>query len=222
MIDDNVNITKDRSYLNEMTEVNEVPSPELVAKTNRFYQIPVFLSHPTSVTMNNLQISFLIRLMSELKKVLLFPRTLPNSEQYPESTMTSIRRMVNSSFGMITLNLSRRKVEVIETNGATVYENDIGKQFWTGSAFSFIEPAMAYQRGLPELFITEATVSDQDVNQQGGIFPFRVLIWDSSKGIDYFFDSVEWKEMLQNWAAEVRSGYFIQTSAKYDYIGENQ
>lgn len=222
MTDDNIDITNERFYLKKMTKTNEIPAPELVEKTNRFYQIPVFLSHPTSVTMNNLQISFLIRLMSELKKELLFPRTLPNTEQYPESTMTSIRRMVNSSFGMITLNLTRRKVEVIETNGATVYDNDVGKQFWTGSVFSFIEPAMAYQRGLPELFITEADVSEQDVNQQGGIFPFRVLIWDSSKGIDYFFVSVEWKEMLQNWAAEVRSGYYIQTRSKFDYIGECQ
>lgn len=200
----------------------EIPSPELVAKTNRFYKIPIFLSHPTSTTMNNLQISFLLRLMNELKKELLFPRTLPNTEQYPESTMTSIRRMVNSSYGMLTLNLARRKVKVIETNGATVFNNDIGREYWTGSTFSFIEPAMAYQRGLPELFITEAIVSEQDVNQQGGIFPFRVLIWDSSKGIDYFFESVEWKEMLQNWSAEVRSGYYIQTRADYDYTGENQ
>ena len=222
MIDDNIDITNEKCYLRKMTKANEIPDPALVAVTNRFYQIPVFLSHPTSVTMNNLQISFLIRLMSELKKELLFPRTLPNTEQYPESTMTSIRRMVNSSFGMITLNLARRKVQVIETNGATVYDNDVGRVFWTGSVFSFIEPAMAYQRGLPELFITEAIVAEQDVNQQGGIFPFRVLIWDSSKGIDYFFESVEWKEMLQNWAAEVRCGYYIQTRSEFDYVGENQ
>ncbi|MFT4143327.1 MAG: hypothetical protein QM644_02640 [Mobilitalea sp.] len=214
--------TNEKRNNKKVTKVNEIPSPELVEKTNRFYQIPVFLSHPTSVTMNNLQISFLIRLLSELKKELLFPRTLPNTEQYPESTMTSIRRMVLSSFGMVTLNLARRKVQVIETNGATVYNNDIGRQFWTGSVFSFIEPAMAYQFGLPQLFITEASVSDQDVNQQGGIFPFRVLIWDSSKGIDYFFESVEWKEMLQNWAAEVRSGYYLQTRPDFNYTGETQ
>lgn len=136
--------------------------------------------------------------------------------------MTAIRRMINSSFVMLTLNLARRKVRVIETNGATVFDNDIDREFWTGSVFSFIEPAMAYQRGLPQLFITEAIVSEQDVNQQGGIFPFRVLIWDSSKGIDYFIDSVEWKEVIQNWSAEVRSGYFIQTRSEFDYTGEVQ
>ena len=37
-----------------------IPSPDLVDKTNRFYQIPVFLSHPTSNTINNLQIEFFI------------------------------------------------------------------------------------------------------------------------------------------------------------------
>ena len=208
------------NYLNEDSTV--IPSPNLVDKTNRFYKIPVFLSHPTSNTINNLQLSFLIRLMDELKKELLFPRTLPNTEQYPESTMTSIRRMVYSSFGMITLNLSRKKVRVIETNGATVFQNDVGKEYWTGSVFSFIEPAMAYQYGLPELFITESNLSDQDVSEQGGIYPFRVLIWDSSKGIIYFFSSVEWKEMLQNWSAEVRSGYFLQTLPPFEYTGENQ
>ena len=216
-----MNKNYDMNNPEDIDRTTEIPSEELVAKTNRFYKIPVFLSHPTSVTMNNLQISFLIRLMNELKKELLFPRTLPNTEQYPESTMTSIRRMVYSSFGMITLNLARRKVKVIDTNGATVYNNEIGKEFWIGSTFSYIEPAMAYQYGLPELFITEATIADQDINQQGGIFPFRVLIWDSSKGIDYFFESIEWKEMLQNWSAEVRSGYYIQTRAPYDYTGEN-
>jgi hypothetical protein len=222
MLIDIYNNTNDKPPSNSNIKAAQIPAKELVELTNRFYQIPVFLSHPTSITMNNLQISFLIRLIAELKKELLFPRTLPNTEQYPESTMTSIRRMINSSFGMLTLNLARRKVRVIETNGATVYDNDIGREFWTGSAFSFIEPAMAYQFGLPQLFITEAAVSEQDVNQQGGIFPFRVLIWDSSKGINYFFESVEWKEVLQNWSAEVRSGYYIQTRPVFNYIGENQ
>ncbi|MDP4182466.1 MAG: hypothetical protein Q8942_15420 [Bacillota bacterium] len=208
---------------NLKTDLNQtvIPSPELVAKTNRFYKIPVFLSHPTSNTLNNLQISFLIRLMEELKKELLFPRTLPNTEQYPESTMTSIRRMVNSSFGIVTLNLARRKVKVVETNGATVFQNDIGNEFWQGSFFSFIEPAMAYQRGLPELFITESTVANQDINEQGGIFPFRVLIWDSSLGIESFFISVEWKEMLQNWSAEVRSAYYLNTRPDFESVMEN-
>jgi len=222
MLIDIYNNTNDKPPSNSNIKATQIPAKELVELTNRFYQIPVFLSHPTSITMNNLQISFLIRLIAELKKELLFPRTLPNTEQYPESTMTSIRRMINSSFGMLTLNLARRKVRVIETNGATIYDNDIGREFWTGSAFSFIEPAMAYQFGLPQLFITEAAVSEQDVNQQGGIFPFRVLIWDSSKGINYFFESVEWKEVLQNWSAEVRSGYYIQTRPVFNYIGENQ
>ena len=206
------------------SDINDpvIPSPDLVAKTNRFYKIPVFLSHPASDTINNLQIQFLLRLMDELKKELLFPRTLPNTEQYPESTMTSVRRIIYSSFGMVTLNLARKKVRVIDTNGATVYQKDIGKEYWTGSYFSFIEPAMAYQYGLPQLFITESSVSSQDVFESGGILPFRVLVWDSSKGIDYFFNSIEWKEMLQNWAAEVRNGYYTQTQPPFEYVGGNQ
>jgi len=89
--------------------------------------------------------------------------------------------------------------------------------YWTGSYFSFIEPAMAFQYGLPQLFITESSDASQDVFESGGIIPFRVLVWDSSKGIDYFFKSVEWKEMLKNWAAEVRTGYYIKTLPPYKY-----
>ena len=202
-----------------------VPSPDLVAKTNRFYKLPVFLSHPTSNTLNDIQIKFLIRLMEELKRELIFPRTLPNTEQYPESTMSSIRTMIYSSFGMVTLNLARKKVKVTETNGATIYQNDVGTEYWTGSYFSFIEPAMAYQYGLPQLFITEITVSNQDVYESGGILPYRVLVWDSTQGlesIDIFFNSIEWKEMLENWTAEVRSGYFLQTQPPFQYTGENK
>ncbi|MFL0269344.1 hypothetical protein [Candidatus Clostridium radicumherbarum] len=211
-----------KSNSNPNKEDTVIPSPDLVAKTNRFYKIPVFLSHPASTTINNLQIQFLIRLMDELKKELFFPRALPNTEQYPESTMTSIRRMIYSSFGLVTLNLARFKVKVIDTNEASVYKNNIGQEYWTGSYFSFIEPAMAYQYGLPQLFITESSVSNQDVYEVGSILPFRALVWDSSKGIDYFFNSIEWKEMLQNWTAEVRKGYYTKTQPHFEYIGENQ
>ena len=197
-----------------------VPSPDLVEKTNRFYKTPIFLSHPTSNTMNYIQIRFLLRLMDELKNELLFPRTLPNTEQYPETTMTSIRRMIYSSYGMATLNLARKKVKVMETNGSTVCDKDLGKEYWTGSYFCFIEASMGYQYGLPQLFITESIVMDQDVFGSGGISPFRVLVWDSSLGIDYFFRSIEWKEMLLNWSAEVRIGYYLKTQASFQYIPE--
>lgn len=218
-------IISDADNYNFKQAASVVPSPDLVTKTNRFYKLPVFLSHPTSNTLNNIQIQFLIRLMDELKEALIFPRTLPNTEQYPESTMASIRRMIYSSFGMVTLNLARKKVKVIQTNGATVYEKDIGAEYWTGSYFSFIEPAMAYQYGLPQLFITESTVSSQDVYESGGILPYRVLVWDSSKGIisiNTFFKSIEWRQMLENWTAEVRSGYFLQMQPPFQYTGENQ
>lgn len=41
------------------------------------------------------------------------------------------------------------------------------------------------------------------------------------KGIDYFFSSIEWKEMLQNWAEEVRNGYYLKTLPPFEYTGEN-
>lgn len=46
----------------------------------------------------------------EIREELLFPRTLPITEQYTETPLTNIRRMILSSYGLVSLNLKQRKV----------------------------------------------------------------------------------------------------------------
>ena len=81
----------------------------------------------------------------------------------------------------------------------------MGSEYWIGGDFYYIESAMAYQYGLPQLFIVESLVSSTGVFELGGISSYRVLIWDSSESMDSFFNGVEWKHMLKNWSAEVRN-----------------
>ena len=50
---------------------------------DRAYRIPIFLS--TTTHLNSNQQQFLNRLIVEIENALLFPRTLPLSESYPES-----------------------------------------------------------------------------------------------------------------------------------------
>ena len=87
-----------------------IPSKSLIDKSNKSFNIPIFLSHPLSSNINNIQITFLLRLISEIENELLFPRTLPNTEQYPEPAMTNIRRLIYSSYGIVSVNLAQKKV----------------------------------------------------------------------------------------------------------------
>ncbi|KEF39344.1 hypothetical protein M670_01107 [Schinkia azotoformans MEV2011] len=143
-------------------------------------------------------------MFKEIKKVLLFPRTLPNTEQYPDTTLENIRTMINSSYGLA--------AALLVPTGPTP----------TGEPYSpllQIEPSMAYQRGLPLLLVIERAMQDR----ANGIWigqpaPFTPIVWFSSTiSVDQFFDSVQWKEALHMWAGQVRSGYFAETGPEFEY-----
>ncbi|MEC1716227.1 hypothetical protein [Schinkia azotoformans] len=175
-----------------------------------FFRIPVFFSHQNLFALGGPnppftdQQQFIIRMFKEIKKVLLFPRTLPNTEQYPDTTLENIRTMINSSYGLA--------AALLVPTGPTP----------TGEPYSpllQIEPSMAYQRGLPLLLVIERAMQDR----ANGIWtgqpaPFTPIVWFSSTtSVDQFFDSVQWKEALHMWAGQVRSGYFAETGPEFEY-----
>ncbi|WP_432776075.1 hypothetical protein AAFJ72_03520 [Brevibacillus gelatini] len=176
-----------------------------------FFRIPVFFSHQNLFTLGPSQPpfsqeqQFIIRMFKEIKKVLLFPRTLPNTDQYPNTTLENIRTMINSSYGTAAVLLKPTR----STSQGEPY-----------SPFLQIEPTMAFQYGLPLLLVKQDTIAAGGVwGDAGPLAPFTPLTWFSSSGVtvDEFFDSVQWKEALQNWAGQVRSGYFIQTGPEFKY-----
>jgi hypothetical protein len=115
---------------NEPFEEKAYTSLEFKECVDRAFRIPIFLS--TTSTLNELQGQFLDRLILEIQKALLFPHTLPESEQYPETILTNIRRLVLSSYGMLAINFRRFLVEIIETN---VGPSPSTTPFWEGSVF---------------------------------------------------------------------------------------
>ncbi|RJX40398.1 hypothetical protein D3P09_10030 [Paenibacillus pinisoli] len=175
-----------------------------------FFRIPVFFSHQNLFTLGPPQPplspeqQFIIRMFNEIKKVLLFPRTLPNTDQYPNTTLENVRRIVKSSYGTAAV--------LLKPTGPT----GLGEPY---SPFLQIEPAMSYQYGLPILLVKQSTIQAGGVwGDAGPLAPFTPLIWfSSSTTVDQFFDSVQWKEALQNWAAQVRNGFFIQTDPEFKY-----
>lgn len=202
----------------DMTEVEAVTREEirqarkdirsLNAAASALFRIPVFFSHQNLFTLGPAQPplspeqQFIIRMFKEIKQVLLFPRTIPNTDQYPNTTLENIRRIVLSSYGLT--------AALLNPVGPTAQ----GEPY---SPFLQIEPSMAYQYGLPLLLVKQSTIQAGGLwGDAGQLAPFTPLIWFSNTTtVDQFFDSEQWKETLQNWAAQVRSGYFIQTSPDF-------
>jgi hypothetical protein len=186
------------------------PTQAMLESANRLFRIPVFLSHPSRL--NSVQQEFVDAMIFEIRRALLFPRTLPDSEQYPETPLTNIRRMMLSSFGLVALNLRQREVSVLR--------NNLGQPqqlvTWEGSPFSQIEPGMAYQYGLPILLVRESGVEQNGV-WSFGVGPFLILEWDSSLPVMSFFKRIDWREIFQNWTAQVRNGFYLQTEPPFRY-----
>ncbi|MCJ8009309.1 hypothetical protein ACFFF5_12905 [Lederbergia wuyishanensis] len=183
---------------------------ELNQAASDFFRIPVFFSHQNLFTLGpstppfSKEQEFVIRMFREIKRVLLFPRTIPNTDQYPDTTLENIRRAVNSSYGAAAVLLKQTR------------PTDQGEPY---SPFLQIEPSMAYQRGLPLLLVKQSTVKAGGIwGDAGPLAPFTPLIWFSdTTSVNEFFNSVQWQEALQNWAGQVRSGYFIQTGPVFRY-----
>jgi len=186
-------------------------STNIIQECSRLlYRIPVFLSHPSRL--NSTQQEFVGRIIIEIKRALLFPRTLPVTEQYPEPPLTNIRRMILSSYGFIALNLAQREVRVLENN----LGEELNFTTWECSPFAQIEPAMAFQFGLPMLLIRESTVEQTGI-WSFGIGPFLLLEWNPNLPLEDFFNSNAWLEIFQNWISQVRNGFYLQTQPPFKY-----
>ncbi|GGE79404.1 hypothetical protein [Priestia taiwanensis] len=188
-------------------------SDKLKQVADQAFRIPVFLS--TANTLNSLQRQFLDRMIVELERELLFPRTIPRTDLYPETPFTSIRRMILSSYGLVAINFQRFLVQGIRTNVGPFQPSE---PFWEGSPFSQIEPSMAYQYGLPLLLVREVGTDTNRGIWQLGNAPFLILDWDSAnQSVDDFFASVSWREFFANWEGHVRNGYYLQTEPQFKY-----
>lgn len=219
-IKDKVNINPEQQFGNMQKNTGNIcasPTELMQESANLLFRIPVFLSHPSRL--NVVQQQFVDAIIRKIRKELLFPRTLPITEQYPETPLTNIRRMILSSYGMVSLNLQQQRVNIIENN----LFQPIGTTVWQGSPFAQIEPAMAYQYGLPLLLIRETGVEQNGI-WSFGIGPFLILEWDSTaqNPIETFFERNDWKSIFQNWTCHVRSGYYLQTQPEFQYSCNNE
>lgn len=166
-------------------------------------QIPVFLSYPKPSQLS--QQKFIDHLTAYLKSRGISPRTLGVTDYDLEAPLNAIRRLMIESNGLITVAFRRTFIQ----DGTMRFGTDIpGSESrkieaqWLTSPWSQIEPAMAYQLGLPILILRESNVLDEGILERGvaGLYSPEFNLDNSP---DDYFSSNEWHAIISEWEGYV-------------------
>lgn len=165
----------------------------------------MFLSYPKPHL--KVQQDFIDRLCGYLRGRGLEPRTLGVTDYDMDAPLTAIRRLMLESNGMITIAFRRTLVkDAVIRSGADIsglLETSL-RSVWYTSPFCQIEPAMAYQLGLPVLILREREVVADGLLEQGVIGLFMPE-FDLDTPVEEYFASPEWNSIIGKWEGDVRS-----------------
>lgn len=165
--------------------------------------ISVFLSYPRPYRAE--QRDFIEALQVMLRARGLEPRTLGVTDYDVDAPLQAIRRLMLESNGLITVALRRARIE----HGQGRPNSDLGQASyglqgqWMTSPWVHIEPAMAFQLGLPILVLRESGVIADGVLERGvtGTYLPEFALND---GPETYLESDEWRQLVSQWEARVR------------------
>jgi hypothetical protein len=168
-------------------------------------KISVFLSYPKPCFHNQQQ--FIEGITEHLHSRGFEPRTLGVTDYDMDAPLKAIRRLMLESNGLITVAFRRTYVE----KGTARYRTDIDQLEpysidgrWLTSPWAQIEPAMAYQLGLPILVLRETGVQAEGILERG-VVGLYMPEFDLENPIDDYFNSAEWNDMIGRWEGYVRA-----------------
>jgi hypothetical protein len=167
------------------------------------YKIPVFLSYPKPF--NGKQESFITDIKLYLEGRGFVGRTLGVTDYDMHEPLTAIRRLMLECNGIITIALKRTLIQ----KGITKPKSDIGETSfnlenkWMTSPYCQIEPAMAFQIGLPILIFREKDVVADGLLEKGvtGIYLPEIDLTDT---LYKYLDSDECRQIIGKWEGFVR------------------
>jgi hypothetical protein len=169
------------------------------------FKISVFLSYPKPYTDG--QIEFVDRVCAYLDARGFAPRTLGVTDYDIDAPLKAIRRLMLESNGLITIAFRRTHIAI----GASHSRTDSGdlkpisvEDKWLTSSWAHIEPAMAYQIGLPILLLREKGIIEDGILEKGVVgtyLPEFSLVGT----LDDYFASPEWTGLITRWEGQVRS-----------------
>jgi hypothetical protein len=167
--------------------------------------ISIFLSYPKPCF--GRQGQFVDHVGSYLRQRGFAPRTLGVTDYDMDAPLTTIRRMMLESNGLLTIAFRRTFVEKgtarLRTDVEGLREETIDNQ-WLTTPWAHIEPAMAYQLGLPILVIRESGVFADGILERGVVGLYMPEV-DLTSDLDTYFSSAEWNGMMGKWEGYVRA-----------------
>jgi len=168
-------------------------------------RISIFLSYPKPCF--GRQNQFIDHIRSYLAERGFEPRTLGVTDYDMDAPLTAIRRLMLESNGLITVAFRRTYVEKgtarLRTDVEGLKEMSIDGT-WLTTPWSHIEPAMAYQLGIPVLILRERGVLDDGILERG-VVGLYLPECDLEKSLDDYFASAEWKGIIGKWEGYVRA-----------------
>jgi hypothetical protein len=167
------------------------------------YKIPIFLSYPKPF--NKKQVQFITDIKQYLDDRGFIGRTLGVTDYDMDEPLTAIRRLMLECNGIITIALKRVKIEI----GSGKPDSDIGdisysiNDKWFTSPYCQIEPAMAFQIGLPILIFREKGVIAEGLLEKGvsGIYLPEIDLDDT---LNKYLASDECRQIIGKWEGFVR------------------
>jgi hypothetical protein len=167
--------------------------------------ISVFLSYPRPHLQS--QQDFIERVGEHLRNHGLLPRTLGVTDYDMDAPLKAIRRLMLECNGLITIAFRRTLVETGYIRAQADIEGNhpapVSSQWWT-SPYCQIEPAMAYQIGLPILIFRERGVVAEGLLERGVVGNYMPE-FDLHDSLDTYFASPEWTQVLARWEGFVRA-----------------
>ncbi len=166
--------------------------------------ISIFLSYPRPF--NSKQTEFIDELVKYLKERGFEPRTLGVSDYDVQEPLNAIRRLMLESNGLLTIAFRRAHIK----EGISKPQSDIGESeskldnLWLTSTYCHIEPAMAFQIGLPILILRENGVIADGILEKGVIGTYMPEFNLDGDPLTYFKNR-EWSQLIGIWEGQVRN-----------------
>jgi hypothetical protein len=165
--------------------------------------IPVFFSYPKPFLAE--QAAFIETLAAYLRERGLDPRTLGVSDYDMDAPLAGIRRLMVQTCGLVAVALRRSLAPTLQirpSSDIAGMDTASKSNVWFTSPYAHIEPAMAYQFGLPVLIIREEGVVIEGVLEPG-VTGLQSLSFDLTPG-QPDLKRPEWSDRLYQWESKVR------------------